>query len=75
MDEMSRDRRVPWQLGRLYSEEVNVIVWADLDGQARQRASDWASDTSYLDAGSTWCKRLEGGVRPGLPVVGTEAEG
>ncbi len=74
MIEGSRDRRVPWQLGRIYNDEVDVVVWAETEPAARRTASDWASDTSYLDSGSTTCKLLEGGLPRGTtPVVGDES--
>ena len=72
--EGSRDRRVPWQLGRIYSDEVDVVVWAETEPVGRQRASDWAGDASYLDSGSTTCKPLQGGLPRGTtPVVGDES--
>lgn len=65
------DKRVPWQLGRIYSDEVNVIVWAQHEGQARDVASSWAADPSYLDPGSVWCRELDRhGGEDLAPVVG-----
>ncbi len=64
---MSSDKRVPWQLGRIYSDEVKAVVWGKDEAEARLAASSWAADSSYVDPESTWCRPHRGAEPPPQP--------